>query len=38
MDWEVNLEQKMENWWLQTTRGRSIGGTMDVNMINNNTD
>lgn len=35
-DWKVNLKQKMENWWVQTTRGRSVGGTMDANMINNN--
>lgn len=37
-DWEVNLRRKMENWWVQTARARSIGGTMDVNMINNSVD
>lgn len=37
-DWKVNLEQKMENWREQTARGRSTGGTMDVNKINNNMD
>lgn len=35
-DWKVNLKPKMENWRLQTTRRRSIRGTMDVNTMNNN--
>lgn len=35
-DWKVNLEQKMENQRARKTRGKSTGGTMDMNMINNN--